>query len=50
MENLEVENNQTKNQFEANLNGKTTLINYRKEASENHSEVSISRGLCQTLP
>ncbi len=31
MENLEVKNNQTKNQFEANLDGKTALIKYSKE-------------------
>ena len=32
MENLEVKNNQSKNQFEATLDGKTALIRYRKEA------------------
>ena len=32
MKNLEVINNKTKNQFEANLDGKTALIKYRKEA------------------
>lgn len=32
MESLEVKNNRSKNQFEANLNGKTALIKYRKEA------------------
>ncbi len=32
MENLEVKNNQSKNQFEADLDGKTALIKYRKEA------------------
>lgn len=31
MENLKVKNNQTKNQFEANLDGKTALIKYRIE-------------------
>jgi len=32
MANLEVKNNQSKNQFEANLDDKTALIQYRKEA------------------
>lgn len=32
MENIRVENNQTKNQFEANLDGKTALLKYKKEA------------------
>ncbi len=32
MENLEVKNNKSKNQFEADLHGKTALIQYRKEA------------------
>ncbi len=32
MKNLEVKNNQTKNQFETNLDGKTALIKYQKEA------------------
>ena len=31
MKSLEVKNNQTKNQFEANLDGKTALIKYQKE-------------------
>jgi len=33
MENLEVKNNQSKNQFEADLSGKTALIQYRREAN-----------------
>ena len=32
MENLKVKNNQSKNQFEADLDGKTALIKYRREA------------------
>lgn len=32
MQNLEVKNNKSKNQFEAILDGKTALIRYRKEA------------------
>lgn len=32
MQNLEVENNKSKNQFEASLDGKTALIRYRTEA------------------
>jgi predicted GNAT family acetyltransferase len=32
MENLKVKNNQSKNQFEADLDGKTALIKYRKES------------------
>ncbi len=32
MRNIEVKNNQSKNQFEASLDGKTALIRYRKEA------------------
>lgn len=32
MENIQVENNQAKNQFEADLDGKTALIKYKKEA------------------
>jgi predicted GNAT family acetyltransferase len=31
MENLEVKNNQTKNQFEGNLDGETALLKYSKE-------------------
>ena len=31
MESLEVKNNESKNQFEADLDGKTALIQYRKE-------------------
>ncbi len=32
MKNLKVKNNQAKNQFEADLDGKTALIQYRREA------------------
>lgn len=43
MENLQVKNNQSKNQFEANVGGKTALIRYRKEADDTldlfHTEV-----------
>jgi len=31
MENLEVKNDKSKNQFEADLHGKTALIQYRRE-------------------
>lgn len=32
MENIQVENNQAKNQFEASLDGKKALLKYEKEA------------------
>lgn len=43
MENFEVKNNEQSNQFEADLDGKTALVAYRKEADGalnlHHTEV-----------